>query len=481
MSGVFRASDASVPRILFRSGPAGAEDVGAFRRAVGDDPAALQRLSDYAASAIRRAAERDDGTLDPRKVGVWIAAHRDAIRSFPGLFGKVQRAVRLSNEAADAAKAAAITRSPYESGPLGTSVRLASGETDLDGPALAARVWVTLTRLRDDPFAFREARAILGQDRLNEVTSEAAALAARRAAERPDGTIDPQKFEAWRKANADMLRRLPEVDSKFSDAAAATRAIDDAVAARKAAIEEAEGGAAGRLLGAQDPEDVSRIVGQALGGTNSVGEMRRLAARVASDPAAREGLRRAVADHIARRFITTTEAATSGDPLIAAASFQKFVRDNETALRTVLTSDQVKTLKAIADDLFRANRSITGVKIPGSPGTAQDVTAQFRAKGRSILSEIVGEVVAAGAGGAAAGLPGALAGSLGARVLSGLRRNRMESVDAIVREALLNPELASRLLADLPPRPDTGTALSLANQLRRLSVVTGVTSADRER
>jgi hypothetical protein len=290
---------------------------------------------------------------------------------------------------------------------------------------------------------------------------------------RPDGTLDPARFNAWRKAHADALRALPERAGRFADAATASREIENVAAIRRDALEQYQRGAIGAILGAHDGEDVTRIVGRLLGQKNAVPEMRRLAVETRNDPGARQGLRRAVVDAIANRFISNTEAATTGQGLIRSDQFQTFIRDNRSALAQIFDEREINSLRAIANDLQRSNRSIASVKLPGGSNTAQD-TAALKT---SLLSNMVrhsmhlafgagaGAPVAAIAGGPL-GLLAAAAGTAGAAVASAMRDAGIRKSDDLLREAMLDPELARHLLMKFSPASKT-QGLSLANYLRR--------------
>ena len=129
-------------------------------------------------------------------------------------------------------------------------------------------------------------------------------------------------------------------------------------------------------------------------------------------------------------------------------------------------------MQAIAADLNRSNRSISAVKLPNQSNTAQDLAALAKSQ-PSILKRLL--LQGAGAiGGAAAGaatatgatLP-AMAGWLGVKTLAAFRDAGMKRVDDVLREAMLNPELAKALLDKVPTKPDAGTADRLAAVLRK--------------
>lgn len=96
--GDYRLLDSSVGPKFWKPGNGGAESVAAYLKATGNSPGAIQTLGDIAGLSLRRAAMREDGTLDPAKYQAWTTAHQDALRGL----GNVSPA---GNRFADAAKA----------------------------------------------------------------------------------------------------------------------------------------------------------------------------------------------------------------------------------------------------------------------------------------------------------------------------------------------------------------------------------------
>jgi hypothetical protein len=269
--------------------------------------------------------------------------------------------------------------------------------------------------------------------------------------------------------------RLPEdLAAQFENAANATDAIGHVAHIRMEALEAYQKTAIGKLIEARHPDHVVKIVGGIFSGKNPVGSMRELVTETANDPAAREGLRKAVADYITSRFISNAEAAASGQNLVKADAFQTFVKQHNGALRQVLTGPEYNLLKAVAADLRRSNRSLTAVRIPGQSNTAQDALPELRRSltpgtGSLLLELLVGASTGYGAGGVKGGL-GGVATVLGKNVLGRMREAGMTKVDDLIRQAMLDPELARMLLGKAPAKPDTGSAMTIAHRLRRLSI-----------
>lgn len=282
------------------------------------------------------------------------------------------------------------------------------------------------------------------------ILEDHAASTLRRAAMRDDGTLDPAKFARWQASHQDALRAFPpETQARFADAAQASQAVAEASAGRAEAIKAARTGAAARLMGLTEPQDITRTVGSILGSRTSVQDMKALATQAGADPNALAGLRQAVADHIAGRLIGNTEAAASGLPTIKADVYQTFIRQNRAALETIFKPEEIDTFERIAADIQRAKRSETALKLPGGSNTAQDTYGVGRstpAKGtRSFLSTVAGLVGLTHGGPLYAALD-----YLGASAIQSFRAAGIERVDQLVTRAMMDPAFAKELLKKVP-------------------------------
>ncbi|WAJ28937.1 hypothetical protein [Antarcticirhabdus aurantiaca] len=288
----------------------------------------------------------------------------------------------------------------------------------------------------------------------------------RKAALREDGTLDPAKVATWRRSHADALRTLPELDARFADAARTSEMMANVARGRKRALDEAQAGALGRLLGAEDPGTVSNMIGGILSRQDGVEQIRGIRAAIGDDKEARQGLRKAVADHITSRLVGNTEAATSGRQTIRSDQFQTFVRRNVEALRAAgFSDDEVKLMQDIAADLQRSNRSAAAVRIPGQSNTAQDMLAAGRDAGMSVLQRIVlGGSTAAGGVLYSGSITGAALG-LVPELMAKARQAGLAKVDDIVTDALLNPGRARLLLSRPSSRKVEGQTMRLLGQL----------------
>lgn len=304
-----------------------------------------------------------------------------------------------------------------------------------------------------------------------------AALTLRKAAMRPDGTLDPKAFETWRGKYGEALKELPGLAGSFANAAKAAEAVDAATAMRSAALKAYEQGAVGKVLKVSDPEAVTNTVGAIFGEKDAIQQMRQLASEVASNPAARDGLRRAVAKFMAEKFISNREAGTSGVNALKGDAFQTFVRKNRPALAQVLKPDEIKGLEAVAKSLAEANRSIDALKLPGRSNTAQDINALAKIKPPENKSPIslFTEMIAAGEVGAhVGGHTGMIAGaglSMGRHMLGAVRAAGMKNVRDLVEEMILNPELARAALERAPVEKTTTRDIKFRQRLNRIATI----------
>ena len=295
------------------------------------------------------------------------------------------------------------------------------------------------------------------------------------------GLVDPEKFASWKAKHENALRAFPEAQKTLATSARVSDAAAEVTARSRDAIEAAQKSALADVIGAKDPEAVAKTVGGIFGKTNGPAIMRDLARAVQGNPDAQRGLRRAVADHIRTKFLSVIEEGTSEANKINSANFQKFVRDKMRTLEQVFDREQISSLQALADDLHRFNRSVSGSGLSGRPTTAQDLSPTIQ-KGQSYWGNLVkggGAVLAPIAGGyggqAALGTVGALAGFtsvVAAEILAGMRAAGMKKVDDLLTEALLNPDLARKLLMAAPTKATPGAARSVSEGIAN-TLITG--------
>lgn len=407
-------------------------------------------------------APRDQGVQSPGFLPNDLQPNFDA-----GAAGRLKAASEATKQRAQT----------FDSGRVGSTIQRsgAAGPFQMEASVVPGRFFVPGPRGFEAMQALRNASpGAMSQVR------EYAISTLRKAAQSPiDGTLDPAKVQAWRQKHADALRAMPEVDRMLADPVQASETLVRLATARKEQMDAFQQGAVARLLNVEDPADVSKIIGGIFSRQDAVQQMTRLARETAGNEEARNGLRKAVADYVNLRFVGNTEGAASGTDMMRSDAFQQFLRQNTPALRQVLSGPEIMTLQAIAADLKRSNRSIAAVKLPGGSNTAQDLNGIAKVNGgESWLSRILspGALASAGAaaGSVAGGGIGAAAGAGGGaqlgRVIQAMRQAGLQSVDQIVTDAMLNPERARALLAQVKGEPTTGQAISLARVYMRAAV-----------
>lgn len=284
-----------------------------------------------------------------------------------------------------------------------------------------------------------------------------------------DGILSPTKLAAWRRSHADALRALPHLDTQLDSVEAATNLMADAAKARADVLEAAQVGAVGKLIGASDPQEVTRIIGSIFNRSDASAQMLRLRSVVGSNAAARAGLRKAVVDYLLDRFVSNAEAATSGLGTIKSDQFQTFVSRNVGALRAAgFTDEEVGRLQRIAADLRQSNRSLGAVRIPGQSNTAQDVLAAKAGDGLSdTILKVLVTAAATGGGFLVGGGVGGVVAPIATTTMQMLRQNGIRKMDDLLKAALLDPEIARALMAKATPGNWKLAQISLRARFKR--------------
>jgi hypothetical protein len=284
-------------------------------------------------------------------------------------------------------------------------------------------------------------------------------------------TLDPAKYQTWAKAHQDALRALGGVSTagnRFADAAKASEAVADSTAMRSAALDAYQKTAVAPFLKAVDTGDVTRQIGAIFGGKNAIQNMRQLATTVRDNPDARDGLRKGIADYITGKFIGNTEQVKSD-------TFQTFLRNNKAVLGQVFSHDELKGMDAVATELSRYKALSDQQALPGRSTTAQDTIKALQKAGEGGHLSLFGEMMlGGGAGWEAAGLKGAVAGAASAIAknrLTAMRGAGMTEVRDLVREMLLNPQLARAALETVGPQTANSRNIKFTEQLNRVAAI----------
>jgi hypothetical protein len=320
------------------------------------------------------------------------------------------------------------------------------------------------------PEAIQRFRKAVGDEQAIPALTGYAVNRMRKAALTADGTIDPAKANAWLRQHADAMRSFPELAQSIKRAINSSEVMGAVARHQRQQLDDAQLGLVGRILGTNDPQEVVRIVGSTLARQDAATQIGKLHKAIGNDKEAQEGLRKAVADFITDRFIGNTEAGTSGLGTIRSDQFQTFVRQKRDALKAAgFTDNEFATIDAIAQDLQRANRSIASVRIPGGSNTVQDaLVVRAGDNPATLLSKIVMAGGASGIGTSIAlgpwiGVPAGIATAL----VGAWRQAGLQTVDDLVKEAMLNPALARHLLEKVPAKWEQQVGIDTGQAARR--------------
>lgn len=217
--------------------------------------------------------------------------------------------------------------------------------------------------------------------------------------------------------------------------------------------------------GLSEPNAITARVGSILSSGNGVEGMRALSKAIGDDRVGKPALRQAVADHIADRLLSNTEAGTTGVPGLKADQTQSFLRRNRAALGEVFSPDEMSRLDAIARDIQRAKRSENALRLTGQSNTAQDQVARsaFLKHGARGGLDMLGGLL-----GHYTHIPGGeLVGAFATDQLQMLRAAGVNRVNDLVTQALLNPEVFERLTAKMKPGQEASALRDLTAALGR--------------
>jgi hypothetical protein len=246
------------------------------------------------------------------------------------------------------------------------------------------------------------------------------------------------------------------------------------MASRRAQLEVYQNSVASKFLNGNDPE---RAIQSVLRSKNPVGDMRQLVGLVSADADAKAGLQRAALDFIQSKSIG--ENRVGGQNAMHPVVFQKLVRQNRDALAELFSPEQMRSMDAVAADLQRSNLSISGNKLAGTPGTAQDLTAAHGHQPGNILQYLLFEHIG-GTIGHFLSHGASYVGEAAALVGNAMRNSGLRKVDDLVAQAMLNPDLARTLLAKVPPQSAPTMARIISTQIKALAANAGVVTAERQ-
>lgn len=181
-SDIYRLAEARTPEKFFHPGADAFAHMQALYAAVGKE-AGTRLMGEYAAMSLRRAAMREDGTLDPARFARWVRAHDDALRALPpDIKATFSDAASAAREVAQATAQRAQGLKAAQAGALGRLIGRTEPEdvTRTVGSILGGQTAVADFRrlaqiVRQDPDAMLGLRQAVVDHMLSRVLSNAEA------------------------------------------------------------------------------------------------------------------------------------------------------------------------------------------------------------------------------------------------------------------------------------------------------------------
>lgn len=447
-----------------------------FEEATGGSTKAKALLQDYAAhDLLAKSYAPATGTLNPKAYADWLKNHAAALDAYPELrakFGTV-RAAQQQVTALQAGRAA-----------LEDSFRKALGDAADTSMARYFRAGPA----GDQAMAnyLRETGASPGgiEAMTNYMAADLRAKAAR------SGEMNPAVYRNWIATHRPALERLdaahPGTLDRFNTAAAAQQTLADTAAARQQATKDFQTGAARFWLNSEPETAVTNVLSKRAGNdpAANIDAMMKL---TANDPAARDGVKRAIVDWLMKKGQSGKEAGDTGTDYLRIQKMQDLINDNRKALAKAFTPQEMRTLDAVAESLKMSDRGISGSKAPIGPGTARDLIANAAMRGEPItalqaIRSGLMRVAAFGAGHVAGGVGGGVLGIVardaGSGVMQALRAARTEQVHDLITAMILHPEIARTLTTRVTPQNFDAIGRRLARQLAVATATQGARYLD---
>jgi hypothetical protein len=192
-----------------------------------------------------------------------------------------------------------------------------------------------------------------------------------------------------------------------------------------------------------------------------------------------------VADHITQQF-TTPGGFKPG-------TFTSFFRKQGPVLQQVFSKEQMDSWGPLVKSIEATNASNVGTKVGVGSDSAQNMIRQLKAmterghdsnlferlwKSALVSRELVEPVLEhVGLGGLA--MPISMVGAVGSNVISGFRNAGIAKTADLLKEAMLDPEIAKTALMRASQRANEGSERTLVTQLRRLAVLGPQTYSDK--
>jgi hypothetical protein len=269
-----------------------------------------------------------------------------------------------------------------------------------------------------------------------------------------DGLITPQKLDVWKKTYGNALRAIDEAapgfSSKFDSAATATDALGIAQKAMTNALSNEQKGVAGRFLGASDPSEVVKQVGQMLSAADGPSQLKDLLAVAGTNTDAVQGLRKAgveyMTDHLTNAGITEQNQA-----VLSSAKLRDFLSKNEGSLKTLYGEEHLSSMRRVAEDLERSQKAFDAMRVKGGSDTMSNAIAWLKDKGPEASNKLISAAMLWEMGqslvqGDMMSAFGAAAGATGKHFMDRMRAAGINDARDLYVRGLVDPEVGAAML-----------------------------------
>lgn len=197
-----------------------------------------------------------------------------------------------------------------------------------------------------------------------------------------DGPLTPQVLDAWKREYAPALRAIdekaPGFSAGFDTVAKATDELANVNRARTDALAVAQKGAAAKLAGLTDAQEVNRFVGNMLTAKDGPTQIKQLmteasgGAANANAPRAIDGLRKAGVDWMLNEF--SNASVQGAEATLSSAKLRGFLADNAASVQALYGKDGLARMQRIAADMERSEAAFNAIRAKGGPDTAQQLS-----------------------------------------------------------------------------------------------------------